>query len=255
MRVVTLVESGSRAVIGAQAGPCGGKGGGERSAARRLYHVLDQEMLLSADRDFYSLTDWCQASDTAAELPWRVGDTVKLPLVEKSGDGSYVSVVFAARTTARARETVMAAARAGEDLEEFEDKARLVRVVEYEVPDRGTDGERELFCLLTTLLDARRAPAARYGSCAAGSIIRRPFPPEGLDTLLARFAAEVTNKRRLHRTRRHRSYPRVVKCARHNQYAVKKATDVGVRHLGPPPTHRQPRTRPASPASRSDRHG
>lgn len=160
MRVVTLVECASRAPIGAQAGPCGGKGSGEQSAARRLYRFLDQDMVLLADRNFYSFTDWCQASQTGAELLWRLGDTIALPLVAKLGDGSYTSVVFASRTSAKVREQVLAAARAGRDLDEFADRARLVRVVEYEVADRGTDGERELFCLLTTLLDARSAPAA-----------------------------------------------------------------------------------------------
>jgi hypothetical protein len=160
MRVVTLVESGSRAVIGAQAGPCGGKGSGEQSAARRLYPVLEEEMLLLADRNFYSFTDWAQASETGADLLWRVGDTLKLPLVKKVGDGSYLSVVFASRVSAKVRARILQAARAGDDLQEFDEQARLIRVVEYEVPDRGTDGQRELFCLLTTLLDARSAPAA-----------------------------------------------------------------------------------------------
>ena len=160
MRVVTLVECASRAPIGAHAGPCGGKGSGEQSAARRLYRFLDQDMVLLADRNFYSFTDWCQASESGAELLWRLSDTIALPLVAKLGDGSYTSVVFAARTSGTVREQVLAAARAGRDLEEFADRARLVRVVEYEVPDRGKDGERELFCLLTTLLDARSAPAA-----------------------------------------------------------------------------------------------
>jgi len=52
--------------------------------------------------------------------------------------------------------------------------------------------------------------------------------------LLARFATEITATRKLHRKRRHRSYPRVVKRARHNKYAVKKTTDTGVRHPAPP---------------------
>lgn len=164
MRVVTLVESGSRAPIGAHAGPCGGKGSGEQSAARRLYHLLDQDMLLLADRNFYSFTDWCQASETGAELLWRIGDTIALPLVAKLGDGSYTSVVFASRTPVRVREQILAAARAGEDLEEWAERARLVRVVEYDVPDRGTEGQRELFCLLTTILDPRAAPAAHLAA-------------------------------------------------------------------------------------------
>jgi hypothetical protein len=35
-------------------------------------------------------------------------------------------------------------------------------------------------------------------------------------------------------TRRHRTYPRVVKRARHNSYRVKKSGDHGIRHDGPP---------------------
>jgi Insertion element 4 transposase N-terminal len=159
-RVVTLVECASRAPLGAHAGPCGGKGSGEQSAARRLYHVLDEEMPLLADRNFYSFTDWCQASETGADLLWRLGDTIALPVVDKLRDGSYLSVVFAARTGPKVREQILAAARAGQGLEEWRERARLVRVVEYDVPDRGTDGQRELFCLLTTLLDPRSAPAA-----------------------------------------------------------------------------------------------
>jgi len=65
-------------------------------------------------------------------------------------------------------------------------------------------------------------------------MIRRPFPPEGPAALAARFAAEITAPRALHGPRRHRSYPRVVKRARHNQYPVKKNTDKGARHDGPP---------------------
>jgi hypothetical protein len=34
--------------------------------------------------------------------------------------------------------------------------------------------------------------------------------------------------------RRHRTYPRVVKRARHNSYPVKRATDTGTKHDGPP---------------------
>jgi hypothetical protein len=33
--------------------------------------------------------------------------------------------------------------------------------------------------------------------------------------------------------RRHRTYPRVVKRARHNSYRVKKSGDTGMRHDGP----------------------
>ena len=52
--------------------------------------------------------------------------------------------------------------------------------------------------------------------------------------LLARVKADLTRKKNLNPRRRHRSYPRVVKRARHNAYRVKKPGDRGTRHHGPP---------------------
>ena len=46
--------------------------------------------------------------------------------------------------------------------------------------------------------------------------------------------AEITKRRNLNPERRERSYPRVVKRARHNSYRVKKPTDIGVRHDAEP---------------------
>jgi hypothetical protein len=40
----------------------------------------------------------------------------------------------------------------------------------------------------------------------------------------------ITTKRHLNPIRRDRSYPRVVKRARHNSYRVKRRTDHGIRH-------------------------
>jgi len=46
--------------------------------------------------------------------------------------------------------------------------------------------------------------------------------------------ASITRKKHLNPERRDRSYPRVVKRARHNSYRVKKPGDAGTRHAGPP---------------------
>jgi hypothetical protein len=46
--------------------------------------------------------------------------------------------------------------------------------------------------------------------------------------------ADITTRRNLNPVRRHRTYPRVVKRGRHNSYRVKKATDKGTPHNGPP---------------------
>jgi hypothetical protein len=157
VRVLTLVESGSHAPIGAALGPTGGKGSGEQSLARTLYPLLEPDMLLVADRNFYSFTDWCAAADTGADLLWRLGNTIDLPVVAKLGDGSYTSVVFAAGIRRPERDRILAAARAGHDIDE--QRARIVRVVEYQIPDRGDEADRELICLLTTILDPTDAPA------------------------------------------------------------------------------------------------
>jgi hypothetical protein len=158
VRVVTLVEVGSHAPVGARIGAAAGKGSGEQTVARRLYPLLESDMLLLADRGFYSFTDWCQAGDTGAELLWRVGQTPGLPMVAMLEDGSYLSVVFTGRVKPVERERVLAAVRAGEDVPD-PGRARVVRVIEYQIPDRGQDNERELICLLCTITDPAEAPA------------------------------------------------------------------------------------------------
>jgi hypothetical protein len=45
--------------------------------------------------------------------------------------------------------------------------------------------------------------------------------------------ADITQKRNLNPVRRHRTYPRVIKRARHNSYRVKRPSDTGTRHPGP----------------------
>ena len=60
------------------------------------------------------------------------------------------------------------------------------------------------------------------------------FPPDQQGVLRAAIKAGVAARRNLNPPRRHRTYPRVVKRARHNSYRLKRASDQGVRHAGPP---------------------
>jgi hypothetical protein len=60
----------------------------------------------------------------------------------------------------------------------------------------------------------------------------RFFPPEQHRALRAAVVAEIAE--RPNTPRRHRSYPRRVKRARHNSYRVKRPTDVGVKHQRAP---------------------
>ena len=156
VRVVTVSECGSHApVLAALGGSAAGKGSGETSLARELYPRLEQGWLVLADRYFYCFDDWCAAAGTGADLLWRVKANTLLPVLQMLPDGSYRSVLIRPGTVGRQREEITAAARRG-DLNEA--VARYVRVVEYDVPDR--DGDGELIVLVTTITDARAAPAA-----------------------------------------------------------------------------------------------
>lgn len=157
VRVLSLVESASHAVFGAAMGPSGGKGSGERSLARHLLPLLDETMILLADRGFYSFEGWCAAADTDAGLLWRVGENLHLPPVADLKDGSYTSVVFAARVRAGERDRILADARAGRQIDP--DRARIVRVAEYEVTNRGASDSPETIRLLSTILDPVEVPA------------------------------------------------------------------------------------------------
>ena len=59
-------------------------------------------------------------------------------------------------------------------------------------------------------------------SSAAGPPTRRPFPPKQQERILAKVMADITRKKHLNPRRRHRTYPRVIKRARHNSYRVKR---------------------------------
>jgi hypothetical protein len=157
-RVVTISECGSHAVVGAAIGGTVGKGSGEQVLARQLYPRLEEDWLLIADRNFYTWKDWRAAADTGAALLWRVSSWVRLPVLDLLPDGSYRSVLIDSKLNKdSARRPVIEAARRGDDLDP--DQARYIRVIEYEVPDRG-DGTGELIALITTITDPLQAPAA-----------------------------------------------------------------------------------------------
>jgi hypothetical protein len=158
VRVVTVSECASHAVVDAEAGGISGKGAGEQSLARKLHARLEEDWLLIADRNFYNWADWCTAADSGAALLWRVKSDLTLPALDLLPDGSYRSVLISPKITGKARERLSEAARAGEDLDPG--KARYVRVIEYEVPDRDGDGKSELIALITTITDPQQAPAA-----------------------------------------------------------------------------------------------
>ena len=157
-RVVTVAECASHAAVLAAVGPsAAGKGTGEQALARPLLAQLEPGWLLIADRGFYSWADWCTAADTGAALLWRLKSNIGLPVLELLPDGSYRSVLISPKVRGRARDVLLAAAQAGEDLDPA--AGRCIRVIEYEVTGRA--GDDELIALVTTITDPREARAAQ----------------------------------------------------------------------------------------------
>ncbi len=142
----TVSECASHAVADAEMGGVAGKGAGEQSLARKLYRRLEEDWLLIADRNLFNWADGRTAADPGAAPLWRVKADLTLPVLEILPDGSYSSVLVSPKIRGKARQALIEAARAGEDLRE--DKARRVRVVEYEVPDRDGDGKGEVIAVL-----------------------------------------------------------------------------------------------------------
>ena len=150
--MVTVSEC-AYAVADAAIGGVAGKGAAEQSLARKLYRRLDDGWLLIADRNFFNWADWCAASDSGAALLWRVKADLTLPVLDLLPDGSYSSVLVNPKIRGKARQSLMEAARAGEDPDERQ--ARYVRVVEYEVPGRDGDGNGEVIALTAADLASR----------------------------------------------------------------------------------------------------
>jgi Insertion element 4 transposase N-terminal/Transposase DDE domain len=154
-RVVALAECGTHAFLAAEVDAYRV---GEKTLAQRLYPRLRADELLTADRNFYSFTAWGRAAASGAALVWRAPTQLDLPVVRVLLDGTYLTVLInpTIRSAAR-RERLLGAARAGHDIDP--EQAHLVRVVEYDVPDRVGNGSGELIVLLCTVTDPADAHA------------------------------------------------------------------------------------------------
>lgn len=91
VKVLGLAECGTHAVIDAH---LGGVLVDERDLARPLLASVTSDMLVLADRGFYSREFWGQAAATGAQLLWRVQSGLKLHAVTELADGSYLSVLL-----------------------------------------------------------------------------------------------------------------------------------------------------------------
>ena len=147
LRVLGLGECGTHAIIAAELGPISA---GERELAQHVLADCEQGMLVIFDRGFYSYDFFATARQTGADLLFRVTASLKLPVLQRLPDNSYLSAITPNRisTPATLNEARWRAAK---------HQAIIVRVVEYQITDRDTNGET--YRLITTITDWQQALA------------------------------------------------------------------------------------------------
>jgi hypothetical protein len=153
VKVVGLAECGTHAVIDAHIGRIRTD---ERDLVRPLLASVEPDMLILADRGFYSHALWDEVADTGAELLWRVQSMLSLPVVSELDDGSYLSVLVNPTEYQRLRR---ARARGYDPTPQ----GTQVRVIEYDIANRDS-GSGSPIRLITTILDPQIASAAELAA-------------------------------------------------------------------------------------------
>jgi hypothetical protein len=132
IELMTLVETGTRALLGAVFGPTAT---GETDYARRLLHLLGPDMLVLTDRGFDASDFLNEIAATGAQFLARLRTNRRLPIVARLDNGDHL-------------------ARLG---------TRTVRIITADIVVTCADGTRytAFYQLATTLLDHRRYPAGK----------------------------------------------------------------------------------------------
>jgi hypothetical protein len=130
LQVMTLVETGTRALLGAVFGP---RDSGESAYATRLLHLLRPDMLVLWDKGFDANAFLAAVAATGAQLLGRMRAHRTPPVLARLADGSYLSRLSGVR----------------------------VRIIEASITVTCADGTRfdGAYRLVTTLTDHRRHPA------------------------------------------------------------------------------------------------
>lgn len=134
IRGVGLAEVGTHVIFGAA---LDSYAVGEITLAKRVVPHLRKGMLCLADRYFPGYPLWKQATETKAELVWRVREKIRFDEEERLPDGSWLSHFRPNREKGKPQ---------GEPIP--------VRVIEYRI-----SGKEETIRIITSILDWRAAPA------------------------------------------------------------------------------------------------
>ncbi|WUL67689.1 IS4 family transposase [Amycolatopsis sp. NBC_00345] len=154
VRVVGLGECGSHVLVDAA---LGGAPAGETTLAKELTRSFEADMLITADRSFYSFPAWQETLETGADALWRVKSNLLLPVARVLPDGSYLSAVFPPKLRNYHKKEILTRIRDG--AMPHTTQAMVVRVVEYEIPDRERTEEHDTIRLITSILDPEDIPA------------------------------------------------------------------------------------------------
>jgi hypothetical protein len=151
VKVVGLGECGTHALIDAQIGSIRQ---GERELADPLARCVEADMLVLADRGFFSYELWRTYRRTGAQLLWRLTKTTKLPVLAVLPDGSYLSEI---------KRPGLGSGKTRIPIDLIDDPYLAthipVRVIEYQIETPGAPAHLEVFRLITTILDPAQADA------------------------------------------------------------------------------------------------
>lgn len=153
VRLVGLAECGTHAIVAAELDSWRTY---ERALTERLLPQFRPDMLVMADRGFFSYDLWTHAAATGATLLWRVAASVQLPVLAQLPDGSYQSELLPKR--------IKTDLKRGKRRTVPDDVRIPVRVVEYRVTNRDSP---ETIRLVTTITDHKLGPAAQLAALYA----------------------------------------------------------------------------------------
>jgi Transposase DDE domain len=145
-------------VVAAQIGTLGV---GERELAAGLLEAMGPDMLVIADRGFFSFEFWRDCLLTGADLLFRVPAGLKLPVLRALPDGSYLSEVATRKARSIGFKVPLEAASDPRNATHIP-----VRVIEYAV-STAQPGTAETFRLITTIADPDDVTAVELAAAYA----------------------------------------------------------------------------------------
>jgi hypothetical protein len=145
LSTVALVNLYTRSLMDVEFGTIAGTG--EQTIAKGILSRLKAGTLNLADRLYPSYEAWKLASETGAHLLWRVKSDFRLDSIEDLKDGSCLAKLY----------------KYDENRKRIVGESIIVRVIEYNLMvkegKKRAKRSKETYRLITTLLDAERAPA------------------------------------------------------------------------------------------------